>query len=378
MKNIFVLLLFISSLGIAEDTFTTKQYREPHALGLKRTPESRAFVKAAKKFTLSREATPAVPGKIDWSPLVSPPENQGNCGSCYAFGLTKALRSAFMLKGADPGTLAFNYLVNNCGPVKNWGCEGGDFDDGKNFLTDLGPWLEKDDPYTASDNGKCLHLPPKGTAIEFVQVGNGNQAPTFQELAVALAARHMLVIDVAVCGAWDSYSGGIFNRNQCGANSINHMINLNGHDCQTSVDAAGNCVFNSKGQPVNGDGFLIAMNNWGTSWGEKGYMRTRWGIDAIADVAMYFEVKGAAPIPPQPPVDGEWSAWSACLNGTQTRTCTNPAPSNGGMPCIGATEQACVVPTPATHTPWWVYVLIGVGLLSVGFFAVDIFHQKKQ
>lgn len=367
-----IAFLFLGMAASAEDTFTTKQYREPHALGLKRTPESRAFVKAAKKFVLSRDAAPVVPGKVDWSAMVSPPENQGSCGSCWSFSLTKALRSAFMLKHADPGTLAFNYLVNNCGPTKEWGCEGGDFDAGKNFMSGLGPWLEKDDPYTARDNGRCLGLPPMGTAIEFVQVGNGNQAPTFQELAVALASRHMLAIDVAVCGAWGSYSGGIFNRNECGANSINHMINLNGYDCQTSVDAVGNCVFNAKGQPVNGDGFLIPMNNWGKSWGEGGYMRTRWGVDAIADVAMYFEVKGETPTP----VDGGWSDWSPCLNGTQTRTCTNPAPSNGGMPCIGATEQACVVPQPSS-TPWWVYAIIGVGLLLVGVLVVDI-TKKKQ
>ncbi|XP_078378120.1 properdin-like [Oculina patagonica] len=52
------------------------------------------------------------------------------------------------------------------------------------------------------------------------------------------------------------------------------------------------------------------------------------------------------------PVDGGWSDWSAwgsctvtCGGGTQTRTrtCTNPPPSNGGLPCSGpATEsQQC-------------------------------------
>jgi len=47
----------------------------------------------------------------------------------------------------------------------------------------------------------------------------------------------------------------------------------------------------------------------------------------------------------QTPVNGGWSAWSACSaacgGGTQTRTCTNPAPSNGGTNCSGVSYQSC-------------------------------------
>lgn len=44
------------------------------------------------------------------------------------------------------------------------------------------------------------------------------------------------------------------------------------------------------------------------------------------------------------PIDGGWSAWSTpsfeCgVSGTQTRTCTNPAPQYGGLDCVGPTTQ---------------------------------------
>jgi hypothetical protein len=45
------------------------------------------------------------------------------------------------------------------------------------------------------------------------------------------------------------------------------------------------------------------------------------------------------------PINGGWTEWSTCSatcgGGTQTRTCTNPAPANGGLDCVGETSQSC-------------------------------------
>lgn len=45
------------------------------------------------------------------------------------------------------------------------------------------------------------------------------------------------------------------------------------------------------------------------------------------------------------PINGGWSPWSACSltcgGGTQSRTCTNPTPANGGAACAGSATQAC-------------------------------------
>jgi hypothetical protein len=53
------------------------------------------------------------------------------------------------------------------------------------------------------------------------------------------------------------------------------------------------------------------------------------------------------------PVDGNWSAWvngtcsATCGGGTlvQTRTCDNPAPQNGGVPCAGSSTQTVACST---------------------------------
>ncbi len=65
------------------------------------------------------------------------------------------------------------------------------------------------------------------------------------------------------------------------------------------------------------------------------------------------------------PVNGGWSAWSVCSQtcggGTQNRTCTNPAPLNGGSDCTnldgGVATRACntqiciIAPTITSCTP---------------------------
>ena len=44
-------------------------------------------------------------------------------------------------------------------------------------------------------------------------------------------------------------------------------------------------------------------------------------------------------------MDGGWSNWGECTEicgtGTQTRTCTNPLPENGGAHCSGESMQDC-------------------------------------
>ena len=43
-----------------------------------------------------------------------------------------------------------------------------------------------------------------------------------------------------------------------------------------------------------------------------------------------------------PDVDGGWSDWSDCsASCTQTRTCSNPASSGAGVPCLGSSWQPC-------------------------------------
>lgn len=384
MKRFLLLALLLTLPLMAADelrdapTFSTKQYHEVHAKGLKRDPA------ALKAFRSSRlqgaKAYGPIVGPVDISALAILPRNQGSCGSCWAYSLTKSLESEYTINGvALPGLLDTNYLIGNCGgSVSEGGCGGGDFPAAANFEKGLGPWGNGVDPGT----GSCKNLPAVATAVSYVMIG-GDSGPTFQDVlayvsGVADGHKHLVSVDVAAgAGSWESYGSGTYNGCSGSASSIDHMIDAYGGDCPSSKDANGVIQFDSSGRCKNHDEVVFLQNNWGENWGVQasnghgGYMKSLFygsngqKCNAIATDALAFTIAYPGPV-----VNGGWSDWSACVNGSQSRTCTNPAPSNGGAQCLGASEQVCTLPVPSEF-PWmWVAIGLGVAVVGLGIFLV--------
>ncbi|HRY63237.1 MAG TPA: hypothetical protein P5267_01355, partial [Patescibacteria group bacterium] len=65
------------------------------------------------------------------------------------------------------------------------------------------------------------------------------------------------------------------------------------------------------------------------------------GLDCVGEATQSCNTEGCS----AGSTNGGWSAWSTCSvecgGGTQTRTCTNPAPANGGLDCVGEATQSC-------------------------------------
>jgi len=276
-------------------TYTTTQNATKHFRGFVRSERAQNFLAVANRKSFV-SATNVVPGQYSMKGQAGPVEDQGQCGSCWDFSLTSVLRGTWIMEGNDPGRLSFNYLLN-CATTEQ-ACNGGDFSAADYFIAPKGaPAYGSDGDYTAGEagvSGTCQAEPAISSTVDYHMLGNGG-APSFQDIAYVVGVLHRPVsIDVAADDSWDTYKSGVFNN--CSNTQIDHMVAIEGYDCETSVDSNGNCVFDSKGNLPPGVGRWIVRNSWGASWGEEGYIeikatdKTGALCAAVATDALYYDV----------------------------------------------------------------------------------------
>jgi C1A family cysteine protease len=355
-------------------TFELAPKSQRYYLGLKKD-ESRQAVPASRRFL---EADIKVPGKFHLKELASLTGifDQGSCGSCVYNSVMKNASDHYRLRGIPLELLSRQHSMD-C--MAEWSCSGSFFSKvAGGLVRNGGAAYETEYPYRARDQ-RCLGFNGvlKGK-FEKYEIIDGSA----ESIAKALVKRYPVSVTVAADRTWSGYSTGIYNG--CSSMSTNHQVLIYGYDCETSVDEQGNCVF-VNGYPKNGDGYAIVVNSWGTRWGMNGEMKSRWRgrsgqkCNNLAEEAGIL-VGGA---PDVTPVDGGWSPWSdwsECQGGFQyrERTCTNPAPSDGGKPCTGPAQEtrACTPPSPDGGMPWWGWVIIII--MSVGLVIAFLLGRRSK
>ena len=211
---------------------------------------------SAKNYPVSyfNETNVAIPTSIDWrtSGDVNPVQDQGQCGSCWAFSAVGAMESRIKIKTGTLPSLSEQQLVDCAGGIyENQGCNGGDMGTAFDYAHDKGMESEATYPYTAMD-GNCNYDSSKVIARP---VSRANVTPNNAvALKTAIAAGPVSVAIEADTFVFQFYSGGILNSKACGTN-LDH-----------GVVAVGYGVDPSKGE------YYIVRNSWGSSWGVKGYI----------------------------------------------------------------------------------------------------------
>lgn len=223
-----------------------------------------------------------LPSRFDWRDWggCTPIRNQGQCGSCWAFGAMGPVESFVRISTFNSVNLSEQWLISCTGAGS---CGGGWFSDALNYLscagwTDscggVGAVLESDSPYMAQDTWcECPYAHPY-CIPGWYYVGNADGVPDVSRIKQAILDHGPVVARVAVLAPFQAYTGGVFNA--CASGTLNHAIVLVGWD---------------DNQGAGGVWFL--RNSWGANWGEsngyaeRGYMRIEYGCCSVGSAAAY-------------------------------------------------------------------------------------------
>lgn len=204
----------------------------------------------------STKATPVhfdttdLPAEVNWvlKGMLNPIQEQGTCGSCWAFATTAAIEShhAKIVGAGDIVKLSEQQLVD-CVEDGAYGCGGGDTFTAVKYLIENPQELETDYPYWAKDQ-KCQYNKDKGV-VAATQLNAVEKNP--EQMIAALYNKGPIMTGIyAHDPVFRQYTGGIINSTTC-LTTITHAINIVGYS----------------------DNYWIVRNSFGPHWGEDGYAR---------------------------------------------------------------------------------------------------------
>lgn len=225
---------------------------------------------------------------IDWRnrfgvSYVTPVQDQGDCGGCFAFASTAVLEFWSRRKGF-PKSLSPQSLMECTSQVgqPDEGCDGGLMEYVFDYAMDHPVPLEVDWPYEEQD-GNC----EKRVAWSHVQVEDyrvlmhETNRKAEQELESILHTYGPVTVGID-SSTMDDYTGGVFKADMC-STDIDHAVAVVGYS----------------------KNFWIIKNSWGPYWGEDGYLKLEKGKNACGIAEYIVYVTQARPVLKE--MDTDWS-----------------------------------------------------------------------
>lgn len=197
---------------------------------------------------------------VDWrqNGVVNEVQDQGHCGSCWAFSATSAIESIYAIKYTTLYKLSEQNLVD-CSTSNNQ-CSGGWMDWAMDDLIKLQNGTQnllKDYPNRAMDQACQFNATCAVSVISnYFWVDEGNETDLaakdalYGPVSVAIDASHL---------SFQLYSSGIYNESACSTDDLDHAVVVVGYGISDQYEY--------------GVGYWIVRNSWGSDWGEQGYIR---------------------------------------------------------------------------------------------------------
>jgi C1A family cysteine protease len=193
-----------------------------------------------------------IPTSINWctSSACNPIQNQGQCGSCWAFAAVATMESAHKIQHGSLYKLSEQNEVSCSSSFGNNGCNGGLAQYAWNYAKTNKLESESNYPYSSGTGitGTCKYNSSLGIGgvTSWANCGTSSSAI---ETCIATAPNAIAV--EADTSYFQSYSSGIMtNAAACGTN-LDHAIVAVGYNLTSN--------------------YFIVRNSWGTSWGLSGY-----------------------------------------------------------------------------------------------------------
>jgi len=203
-----------------------------------------------------RDKWPSCKGKI---------LDQGQCGSCWAFGAVEAFEDRVCIaKSASEVVFLSTQTVVDCQKDTCYGCQGGWPEKAFEYIVNKGIPTEKCNPYKAYDR-QCTQQCADGSAFEPVRGASVTLYNSLNEVKNDIFTFGPIETWFAVYNDFFSYTSGVYTP--------------------TSRSLAGYHAVEVLGWGVEKDTkYWLAANSWGLVWGMKGYFKIAAGTCQFDDI----------------------------------------------------------------------------------------------
>eukprot|EP01103_Thecamoeba_quadrilineata_P014994 TRINITY_DN4603_c0_g2_i1.p1 TRINITY_DN4603_c0_g2~~TRINITY_DN4603_c0_g2_i1.p1 ORF type:complete len:376 (+),score=72.35 TRINITY_DN4603_c0_g2_i1:74-1201(+) len=230
------------------------------------------------ELTMIEKPLNVLPDSVDWrdNGIITAVKNQGQCGSCWAFGTVESVESYWALATGRLQDLSIQQILDctanpdDCGGFG--GCNGGTAELAFDQLVNQGGLsAEWTYPYKSfyGFNETCdfneTITPPEAVLTGYTKLDTNS----YSQVMNAIAYNGPLAINVDA-SAWSDYESGIFNGCNVTNPDIDHVVQLVGY-----------------GNDPNGDAYWLVRNSWSPDWGEDGYVKLPRASDAPCGVDIF-------------------------------------------------------------------------------------------
>lgn len=199
--------------------------------------------------------------------------NQGDCGSCWTYGVVYPLEGAVSILSGKKAVELSQQEILSCAYEDDEdrnGCNGGWYMDGWAYVKEHKRLATAaDEPYLGIDMHCDPDINTKPNAFKGYKVVDWERVPKGDDAAlIASSSKNVVAVALESLGLF-FYSSGIFKDEYCETPAaVDHAVTLVGYTTEA----------------------WIVKNSWGETWGEKGYVRMARSLPShcgIADYAYY-------------------------------------------------------------------------------------------